>query len=93
VLKNCRVEPLPYYTVKCYTWNLKSAMKRVRAKYPDSRVAFSTNYIPDGVNLTKQLKAISDSKFHYNHFDVPWSEERICLMLEEMCNDDYLTVM
>jgi KilA-N domain/Protein of unknown function (DUF3627) len=87
VLKNCCVEALPYYVIRCRNENMVPSLKRIQSKYPNSRVSFTTDYVLNGNNLFHKLKEIPNAKSHLNHYDPGCSEEEICGLLYRMCNE------
>jgi hypothetical protein len=85
MIKNCCVEPLPYYTIRCRNENMEPAMKRFKSRYPNSRQVFATGYVPNGINLFHQLKQLPGAQHHLNHYDLPCSEEELRTILHDMC--------
>ena len=85
MIKNCPVEQLPYYAIRCRNENMEPALKKFKSRYPDSREVFGTQLVPNGVNLFHKLKELPNAKFHQNHYNLPCSEGELREKLITMC--------
>jgi hypothetical protein len=85
MIKNCCVEPLPYYAIRCRNENMEPALKRFKSRYPESRGVFGTQFVPNGINLFHQLKDLPDARYHQNHYDPQCSEDELRAKLIDMC--------
>ena len=85
MIKNCCVEPLPYYTIRCRNENMGPALKRFKSRYPTARGVFGTQCVPNGVNLFHQLKKLPGARYHRNHYDPECSEDELRAKLIDMC--------
>jgi hypothetical protein len=85
MIKNCCVEPLPYYTIRCRNENMEPALKRFKSRYPEARGVFGTQCVPNGVNLFHQLKKLPGARYHQNHYAPECSEDELRAKLIDMC--------
>ena len=86
LLKNCCVEPLPYYIIKCRNERMEPTVKRLKRKYPNAQVVFSTDYVPSGTQFYRHMKELPGDKSHLNHYDPACSEQEICALLKDKCS-------
>jgi KilA-N domain/Protein of unknown function (DUF3627) len=67
---------MPYYAVRRKQCNMSRAIKKLRAKHPNSIMIYQRRYVPNPINLYNRLKACGILCFNgnYCHASVPEGE-------------------
>ena len=76
---------LPYYAVRCKRGDMSGAIKKARAKHPNSIMVYQNTYVANPINLYNRLKKCGILRFSRNYCGSYVREGELIAKLGELC--------
>ena len=74
----------PYYAIRRKSFDMPTAIRKMRVRYPNSQIIYRSNNVPNPVNLYNRLKATGSLMFQGNYCSSMVPEAELVKILERL---------